>query len=159
MRINRLLLLSAVPLMIGAFAVAIPDKTTANQSNLIAQDAPPPGGKPGDGMRGGRGFGRIPGLTDAQRTQLDQIRQSTRQQMDAILTAEQKEQMRVAREQRQRPNITLTEDQKARMRQVREDAKRRMEAVLTPEQRQQMEQMRQQRMQRRQQGGSQQQSQ
>ncbi|HEY9852852.1 MAG TPA: Spy/CpxP family protein refolding chaperone [Leptolyngbyaceae cyanobacterium] len=158
MRINRLLLLSAVPLLIGAFAVTIPDKTTANQSNLIAQDAPPPGGKPEGGRRGGRGFGRIPGLTDAQRTQLDQIRQSTRQQMDAILTAEQKEQMRVAREQRQRPNITLTEDQKARMRQVREDAKRRMEAVLTPEQRQQMEQMRQQRMQRRQQGGSQQQS-
>lgn len=151
MRINQLLLLSAVPLVIGAFTVAIPDNTTANQSNLIAQDTPPPNGKPEGGRRGGRGFGRIPGLTDAQRTQLEQIRQSTRQQMDAILTTEQKEQMRVAREQRQRPNITFTEDQKTRMRAVREESKRRMEAVLTAEQRQQMEQMRQQRTQRRQQ--------
>lgn len=153
MRINRgLLILSAVTLLIGASGFTASNKVAANQSDLLAQDSSPsqPNGKPEGwrGGRGGRGFAAISGLTDAQKDQLRQIHESTRQQMDAILTSEQREQMRAAREQRQRPNINLTEDQKTRMRTIREDAKKRMEAVLTPEQRQQLEQMRQQRPQR-----------
>ncbi|MBD2185032.1 Spy/CpxP family protein refolding chaperone [Planktothrix sp. FACHB-1355] len=150
MRINRgLLVLSAVTLLMGASGFMAPNKVAANQSDLVAQDSSQPNSKPeGARRRGGRGFAAISGLTDAQKDQLRQIHESTRQQMDAILTAEQREQMRTAREQRQRPSINLTEDQKTRMRTIREDAKKRMEAVLTPEQRQQLEQMRQQRPQR-----------
>ncbi|MBD1892214.1 MULTISPECIES: Spy/CpxP family protein refolding chaperone [unclassified Coleofasciculus] len=90
-------------------------------------------------------------LTDAQKAQMQQIKESTRQQMDAIFTAEQKEQMRLAKEQRQRPNLNLTEDQKTRLQAVRQSSKSQMEAVLTAEQKQQLEQLRQQWRQRRQQ--------
>lgn len=155
MRINRgLIVLSAATILIGACGFSFADRANADRANLVAQDSTTPNNKP-EGMRGRRGGGwaNIPGLTDAQKQQIQQIHQSTRQQMDAVLTSEQREQIRTAREQRQRPNLNLSDDQKARMRTIREDAKRRMEAVLTPEQRQQLEQMRQQRQQRRQQSG------
>jgi len=102
------------------------------------------------GMGRGMKFEQL-NLTDAQKTRLQQIKESSRQQMDAILTTEQKEQLRVAREQRQRPNVTLTEDQKAKMKAVRESAKSQMEAVLTAEQKQKLQEMQQQWRQRRQQ--------
>src|SRR5690349_21744907 len=62
-------------------------------------------------------------LTDARKAQLEQIRESTRQQMDAVFTPEQKEQLRTAGEQRQRPNLNLAEDQKAQLRAIRQNAK------------------------------------
>jgi len=106
----------------------------------------------GPGQTGGRGmkFNQL-NLTDAQKAEMQRIHESTRQQMDTILTAEQKEQLRVAKEQRQRPNLNLTEEQRTRMKEVRQSSKTQMEAVLTDTQRQQLEQLRQQWQQRRQQ--------
>jgi Spy/CpxP family protein refolding chaperone len=106
----------------------------------------------GPGRAGGAGmkYDQL-NLTDAQKAQIQQIKESTRQQMDAIFTSEQKEQMRLAKEQRQRPNLNLSEDQKSRLQEVRQSSKSQMEAVLTAEQKQQLEQLRQQWRQRRQQ--------
>jgi Spy/CpxP family protein refolding chaperone len=110
-------------------------------------------------------------LTEAQKAQLKQIRESARSQIDAILTPEQKAQLDAAKQQRQQRQpgeqgqsrqqgqkprgkwaaLNLTADQKARIQAVRQDAKQKMNAVLTAEQRQQLEQRRQQRPQKRQQ--------
>lgn len=90
-------------------------------------------------------------LTDAQKAQIQQIREAARQQMDEVLTPAQREQMRIAREQRQKPNLNLSEEQKAKMREIRENSRIQMEAVLTSEQKQKLQEMRLQRQQRRQQ--------
>lgn len=102
------------------------------------------------GMGRGMKFEQL-NLTDAQKAQIQQIKQSTRQQMDAIFTPAQKEQRRLAREQRQKPNLNLTEDQKAKLKAIRQSSKSQMEAVLTAEQKQKLQELRQQRRQSRQQ--------
>lgn len=109
-------------------------------------------------------------LTEDQKTQLKQIREATRSQIDAILTPEQKAKLDAAKQQRQQgqqeqgqqgqrgqkprgmwASLNLTADQKARIKTIRQDAKQKMDAVLTAEQRQKLEQHRQQRQQNRQQ--------
>ncbi|MBW4472364.1 MAG: hypothetical protein KME45_18620 [Stenomitos rutilans HA7619-LM2] len=104
-------------------------------------------------------------LTAEQKAQLKQIRESTRSQIDAVLTPEQKAQIAAAKQQRQAgqpgqrvkkargvwASLNLSADQKAKIQAIRQDAKQQRDAVLTPEQRQQLEQARQQRQQRRQQ--------
>lgn len=103
-------------------------------------------------------------LTADQKAQLKQIRESTRSQIDAVLTPEQKAQLASAKQQRQQgqqgqkprgmwASLNLTADQKAQIQAIRQDSKQKMDAVLTPEQRQQLEQARQQRQQNRQQPG------
>lgn len=92
------------------------------------------------------------GLTDAQKTQIKEIRRNSRTQMDAILTPEQKQQLEAAKQARQgqprqargqgeRPkkgwaSLNLTEDQKTKMRGIRESEKNQIQAILTPEQQQ-----------------------
>ncbi|MCU0516508.1 MAG: Spy/CpxP family protein refolding chaperone [Oscillatoria sp. Prado101] len=105
-----------------------------------------PGGMGERGMK----FNQL-NLTEAQQAQMKQIHEAARQQMDAILTPEQKAQMQADRDQRQRPNINLTEEQKAKMKAIRENAQSQMEALLTAEQKQKLEELRQQRRERRQQ--------
>ena len=96
---------------------------TAEQRQQLAQSSP------AGGEKKGRGYPKISGLTDAQKTQMREIRSASRQQMDTVLTAEQKAQMEA----------------------IRTDTKAKMDAVLTAEQRQELEQMRQQKQQNRQQ--------
>lgn len=136
MKIKALLLLPGAIALISTIAPIIP---TFNDV-AVAQYS----GKQKRGMK-------QLNLTDAQKAEMRKIRQSTRQQIDAILTAEQKEQLRAAKQQRQRANLNLTSEQRTRMEAVRQDAKRQMEALLTNEQKQQLEAMRQQMRQRRQQ--------
>ena len=147
MVIQRLLVLSALPLMIGSFGLAAPSQAQSRQETLTAQASPQ---QPTEQKRGGWGrkFEQL-NLTEAQKAQIQQIKQSQRQQMEAILTAEQRAQKQAAREQRQRPNLNLTEDQRTRMQAVKTAGKSQIEAVLTPAQRQQLEQMRSTRGQRR----------
>ena len=103
-------------------------------------------------------------LSADQKAQLKQIRESTRSQIDAILTPAQKDQLAAAKQQRQqgqqgqkphgaRAALNLTADQKAKIKAIRQDAKQKMDAVLTAEQRQQLDQQRQQHQQNRQQPG------
>lgn len=95
---------------------------TEQQRQQLQQSSPS-----GEGR--GRGFPRISGLTDAQRTQIREIRSASRQQMDAVLTSEQKAQIAA----------------------IRSDTKAKMDAVLTEQQRQQLQELRQQKRQDRQQ--------
>jgi periplasmic protein CpxP/Spy len=93
-------------------------------------------------------------LTEDQKAQMKQIKESTRTRIEAILTAEQKAQLQTAKQQGQRKreafkSINLTEAQKEQIRGIRQETQQQMEAVLTPEQRQTLAQMRQERQQRR----------
>lgn len=118
MKINRLLVVSAASMLIGGGSF-LTSKALADQFTSIAQNSAPPTQQqePGKG-RGGAKFERISGLTEAQKTQIQQIHAASHQQMEAIPTAEQK----------------------ARMDAIRKDARAKMDAVLTAEQRQQLEQ-------------------
>ncbi|MEB3338767.1 MAG: Spy/CpxP family protein refolding chaperone [Leptolyngbyaceae bacterium] len=88
-------------------------------------------------------------LTDAQKAQMKQIREASRQKMDAVLTPAQKEQLQVAKQNKQKPNLNLSDEQKASIKAIRQESKRQMEAILTPEQIQKLQASRQQWMQNR----------
>lgn len=101
-------------------------------------------------------------LTDAQKEQMRQVRESTRTRIEGVLTQAQRDQLNAAKGQQgqgqrgqrgQRrqvwSSLNLTSEQQAQIRQIRQESKQQMEAILTPEQRQQMEQMRQNRRQNR----------
>jgi periplasmic protein CpxP/Spy len=99
----------------------------------------------------GNKWGSQLNLSADQKAKIKTIRDSAKQQMDDILTAEQKAQIQQAKQTRQRPNLNLTADQKTRMKTVRESSQSQIKALLTPEQQQQLEKIQQQRQQRRQQ--------
>jgi len=81
-------------------------------------------------------------LTNDQKAQIKQIRESAKQEMDSIYTPEQKTLRQQARQQHQRPKLNLTNDQKAQIKAVRQKTKSQIDAVLTPDQRQKLQQMR-----------------
>ncbi len=116
MKINQLLVISAVSVLMGGGGL-VASKAIA-QSTLMAQNSAPSTEQRQEGRRGGSKFERLSGITDAQKTQLQQIYSASRQQIEAIPSAEQK----------------------ARMEAIRNDAKSKMDAVLTAEQRQQLAQ-------------------
>ena len=87
-------------------------------------------------------------LTDSQKAQLKSIRESSKAQIDAILTQPQKDQLAAAKGDRKQhrevwKSLNLTDAQKASIKQIRSDSKQKMDTVLTPEQRQQLQQMHQ----------------
>ncbi len=118
MKINRLLVISAVSVLIGGGGSIA--RVAIAQSTLMAQNSAPSTEQrqEGKGGRGGVKFERLSGITDAQKTQLQQIHSASRQQIEAIPSNEQK----------------------ARMEAISNDAKSKMDAVLTAEQRQQLAQ-------------------
>ncbi|MDZ7962018.1 MAG: P pilus assembly/Cpx signaling pathway, periplasmic inhibitor/zinc-resistance associated protein [Aulosira sp. DedQUE10] len=109
------------------------------------------------------------GLTDAQKTQIQQIKRDSRTQIEGILTQEQKDQLKAQFQQRQaqrsqrqaqggqRPqgqqpgqrgkkgfeSLNLTETQKTQIKQIMESSQQKIQALLTPEQRTKFEQLRQ----------------
>ncbi|MDF5727583.1 MAG: P pilus assembly/Cpx signaling pathway, periplasmic inhibitor/zinc-resistance associated protein [Rhizonema sp. PD38] len=91
------------------------------------------------------------GLSDAQKSQIKQIRQGAQQKMDAILTTDQKTQLQQARSQHTKPKLALSDDQKAQMKQIHQDSENKIMQVLTAEQQQQYKQILAQRQQRHQQ--------
>ncbi|MBP5976385.1 hypothetical protein HW132_27560 [Brasilonema sp. CT11] len=86
-------------------------------------------------------------LTPDQKAKMEEIHKSSEQQIDALLTPEQRTQKDQARQQHKRAKLNLTADQKAKMKEIRQNANTQMQAVLTPEQQQQWKQMRQQKRQ------------
>ena len=93
----------------------------------------------GHAHRGGHGMMQL-NLSDAQKTQIQQYRQSEKQQMDAILSSDQKAAMQQARKNHTRPNLNLSADQKAQMKAVHQQTEANIKAVLTPAQLQQLQQ-------------------
>ena len=172
MKFNRLLVVSAVSVLIGGGGF-VTSKALADQF-LVAQNSAPSmeQRQSGEGKRGGGKFDRLTNITEAQKTQLQQIKSASRQQIEAIPTAEQKARMEAIRndtkakmdavltaEQRQQlaqsspaggerkgrgyPKISgLTDAQKTQMREIRSASRQQMDAVLTAEQKAQMEAIR-----------------
>ncbi|WP_448572506.1 hypothetical protein [Trichothermofontia sp.] len=81
-------------------------------------------------------------FTEAQKQQFQAIRQRTREQINAVLTPEQRAQ--IASRQRGEPmNLNLTEQQRAQIQAIRAQSRQEMDALLTPEQRQIQNEMKQ----------------
>ncbi|ACK73141.1 conserved hypothetical protein [Gloeothece citriformis PCC 7424] len=86
-------------------------------------------------------------LTPEQIEQLREIRESTRTQIENILTQEQKNQLRTAKERGENrlqvwSSLNLTPQQQTQIQNIREDSQQKMEAILTPQQLQQLQQRR-----------------
>lgn len=101
-------------------------------------------------------------LSDQQKEQMRQIHRDVRSQIEAVLTPQQLEQLKTARQKSQAGQapqgrrsvmavLSLSDEQRAKIKGIKQAQKRRFEAVLTANQKQQLEQMRQQRKQQRQQ--------
>lgn len=91
-------------------------------------------------------------LSNEQKARLKEIRESTRAKIEAVLTDEQKTQLRTAMQQQGKDrqafrNLNLTDDQQAKIRAIRQESRKQMDEVLTPEQRAQLQQQRQTRLQ------------
>ncbi|GAA6619875.1 Spy/CpxP family protein refolding chaperone [Scytonema sp. NUACC26] len=100
------------------------------------------------------------GLTDAQKTQLQEIRRNTREEINKILTEEQRTQLRNAMQnqsarrggrKRMMDSLNLSDEQKTQMREVKRSQWAQMEAILTEEQKAQLKKYREERRARRQQ--------
>lgn len=88
-------------------------------------------------------------LTADQKAKMKAIRESTRRQIESILTADQKAQLETERSQgtKRRPDwrsLNLTAEQKAQMKSIRQASEKQIESVLTPTQLEQMRQFREQ---------------
>lgn len=136
MTMNRFRWLPGAIALVLSSAVALP---------TFAQPAQEP--TPSTQQRPNRMKNRL-NLTDVQKTQLRQIRESTRTQIEGVLTQEQKAQYDTAKQQRQKPreiwrSLNLTAEQRSQIQAIQQSAKQQMEGVLTPDQLQQMQQRRQ----------------
>jgi periplasmic protein CpxP/Spy len=104
---------------------------------------PPPfaageGHGPGKHMRG---IENIPGLnlTEEQKTKLKALHESIKPEMDAILTEEQKDALKKAREEGKHPreamkSVNLTDEQKSKMEEVMKSKRQAISEILTPDQ-------------------------
>ncbi len=89
-------------------------------------------------------------LTADQKAKLKTIRDSVRQQIEGVLTSEQRATLQADRGQGMKrgqvwKSLNMSDDQKAKIKQIRESARSQMDSVLTPEQRSQMQQYKSQR--------------
>ena len=87
-------------------------------------------------------------LTSEQEEQMKAVWESTRAQIETILTPEQKNQLseiEASGEQKYRgfAQLNLTSEQKAQIREIRQQSRQQVEGILTPDQLEQMQQMRQ----------------
>lgn len=144
-----------LPLLASAIALSLPVGVALPAFSQSANPAPPT--ERHHSMR----HLNFLNLTSDQQTQMDQIREDTRSQIEAILTPDQRAQLQRERDNRDapRPNadrgmhrlfdtLNLTDDQRSQIETVIRSSKARMDAILTPEQRQQLQQHRQQHEQR-----------
>jgi|UPI000373043C Spy/CpxP family protein refolding chaperone len=132
------LIFSTVILSLTTIPFAVKAETISSQIAQVPSPVPK------------KGYGKINslGLTDAQKAQIAAIRRQAQAQIEAILTPQQLEQLKTARQNRQIKhqvwqNLNLTEEQKNRIREIRQAQKSQIEAILTPEQKQQLQQLRQ----------------
>jgi len=90
-------------------------------------------------------------LTSDQKAKLKTIRENTRQQIEGVLTSEQRAKLQADRGQpgmkrgQDLKSLNLTDDQKARIKAIRQASRTQMDSVLTPEQRNQAQQYKSQR--------------
>jgi len=141
MKINTLSLIAGVfALTLTATPLAAKANTTLHTPLQIAQTP----------SHHGRGeFFASLGLSDSQKAQIKQIHSSTREQIQQIITPEQKQAFKTAMQNHQgfkaaRQAMNLTDEQKSQLKQVWQSSHDQIQAVLTPSQQTQLEQLRQQ---------------
>lgn len=135
-------LAGAVALTISAIPFAAQAQINSSEQTVIAQRQ----------KRGG--WKNKLNLTDAQKTQMQEIKQSARAEMQRILTPEQLNKLEEAKASGQKKRgvwrtLNLTDAQKAELKKVRENKKAEFKAILTDEQKAQLEEMKQMRRNRR----------
>lgn len=86
-------------------------------------------------------------LTSEQKTKIKEIQENYRSKIENILTNDQKNQLKAAREQGQEPrtlmqSLNLTDNQKQQLKTLRQSQRQELENVLTDEQKQQLQGMR-----------------
>jgi periplasmic protein CpxP/Spy len=138
-----------MPILVGAFAVAVVATPLAIKAQTILS------GKPLVAQADHHSPWDQLNLSDQQKTQLKQIQDDTRTQMEAVLTADQQAKLKAAMQQHRQDqgqgqnhqrrqdsmaSLNLSDEQKAKMKEIMQAQKTRMDAVFTPEQKQQMHQ-------------------
>jgi Spy/CpxP family protein refolding chaperone len=86
-------------------------------------------------------------LTGEQKTKIKAIQENYRSKIENILTNEQKNQLKTAREQGKDPrtlmqSLNLTDNQKQQLKTLRQSQRQELDSVLTDEQKQQLQEMR-----------------
>ncbi|MUH00155.1 P pilus assembly/Cpx signaling pathway, periplasmic inhibitor/zinc-resistance associated protein [Scytonema sp. UIC 10036] len=147
---NLSLVAGAIALTLTATSWAVNAETISSSPFLIAQEQ----------SREMRGPWQKLGLTDAQKTQLQEIRRNTREEIDRVLTEEQRAQLNNAMQNQNGKrggwrgimnSLNLSEAQKTQIREIKRSQKTKMEAILTPEQKAQLDEIKNQMRARRQQ--------
>ncbi|XWK87806.1 MAG: Spy/CpxP family protein refolding chaperone [Phormidium sp.] len=82
-------------------------------------------------------------LTEPQKTQITQLRQQTRTQVEKILTAQQRELLAALLVEKQDlqsavKSLNVTSQQRVQMRQIFQGVRQQLNSILTPEQQQQL---------------------
>ncbi|MBU7583590.1 MAG: P pilus assembly/Cpx signaling pathway, periplasmic inhibitor/zinc-resistance associated protein [Nostoc sp. TH1S01] len=157
------LIAGAIALTLTTTSLAMKAQALSHSPLLVAQ-----AGEQGP-RQGKKGPWAELGLSEAQKSQIEQIQRNTRTQIENVFTPEQKAKIKAAIEARRAErqanpgqrlgrrggkdfaDLNLTEAQKAQIRQIRESSKQQIEAVLTPEQKTKLQQLHQNRQQRREQ--------
>jgi len=92
-----------------------------------------------------RGWSQL-NLSDAQKTQIKQIREQAKADMQKQLSPAQLSQLQAAKQSGNKragmKALNLSEQQKQAMKQIKDRERQQIQAILTPEQRQQLEQQR-----------------
>ncbi len=143
MKLKKLSFLAgAVALTLSAIPFAAQAEINSSSSIVVAQ-----GKKQG-------GWKNKLNLTEDQKAQMQQIKESARADMQKIFTPEQLQKLEAAKASGEKKrgvwqSLNLTDAQKAEMKKVRESKKAQFEAILTDEQKAQMQEMKQMRQNRR----------
>ncbi|MBO3463781.1 Spy/CpxP family protein refolding chaperone [Aetokthonos hydrillicola Thurmond2011] len=142
MKIKTLSLIAGVfALTLTAAPFAAKANTTLNAPLQLAQATSPHHHR-------GRFFEQL-GLSDAQKAQIKQIHQQTREQSKQVITPDQEQAFKTAMQNRQgfkaaRQAMNLTEDQKSQLKQIWQSSREQINAVLTPDQQTKLQELRQQ---------------
>ena len=139
---KKMTTIKALPFLTAAVAMTIAAGTIAP---TLAQSSTPTAPTAHGHKQGGQ---NKLNLTPEQKAKFKAIRDSSKAQMDAILTQPQKDQLAAAQGDRKQhrqawKSLNLTADQKASMKQIHSSSEQQMAAILTPTQLQQWQQMRQ----------------
>ncbi|KAF3883910.1 MULTISPECIES: Spy/CpxP family protein refolding chaperone [Nostocales] len=147
MKIKHLSLIAgAIALTLTATSWAVNAETLSSSPFVVAQEQP-------RDMKGKGPWAKL-GLTDAQKTQLQEIRRNTREEIDKILTEEQRARLKNAMENRDGKrggwrsvmnSLNLSDEQKTQIREVKRAQRTKMEAILTDEQKAQLDEYKKQR--------------
>ena len=142
---KRTSLIFAAILTVGTAGAAFANIKTSSDNSVVVTRA--------KAQKGEGKFKRL-NLTEDQKAQMQQIKESTRTQMQEILTPDQLQKLQEAKASGQKKrgvfrSLNLTDAQKAELKKIRESKKAQFEAILTDEQKAQLQEMKQNRQNRR----------